>query len=79
MELRKKIGVVSEGAYKLLGNIPVVKMIEQRMKTMAVDELEHMVMSVMKKELNTIVNLGAIIGFLIGILNIFFKRRGIKL
>ena len=30
-----------------------------------------MVLSVMKKELNTIVNLGALIGFVIGILNIF--------
>jgi len=34
-------------------------------------ELENMVLSVMKKELNTIVNLGALIGFVIGILNIF--------
>lgn len=45
MELRKKTGAVSEGAYKLLGSIPVVKMIEQRMKTMDVvammDELQN--------------------------------------
>ena len=38
---------------------------------MDVMELEDMVLSVMKKELNTIVNLGALIGFVIGILNIF--------
>ena len=38
---------------------------------MDVMELENMVLSVMKKELNTIVNLGALIGFVIGILNIF--------
>ena len=34
-------------------------------------ELEELVLSVMKKELNAIVNLGALIGFIIGILNIF--------
>lgn len=63
---------VSEGIDKLLGSISVSGMIEEKMKAMDVDELENLVMSVMKKELNTIVNLGAIIGFLIGILNIFF-------
>ena len=38
---------------------------------MSADELEALVMSVMKKELNTIVNLGALIGFILGLLNIF--------
>lgn len=38
---------------------------------MEVIELENLVLSVMKKELNSIINLGAIIGFIIGILNIF--------
>ena len=45
--------------------------IEEKINDMEVDELEDMVMAVMKKELNTIVNLGALIGCLIGILNIF--------
>ena len=34
-------------------------------------QLEKLVMSVMKNELGMIVNLGAIIGFVIGILNVF--------
>ena len=70
----KKIyrNVASKGIEQVLGSISVSGMIEEKMKAMDVDELENLVMSVMKKELNTIVNLGAIIGFLIGILNIFF-------
>ena len=42
------------------------------MRQMDVLEIEELVLSVMKKELNTIVDLGALIGFVIGIVNIFF-------
>ena len=37
---------------------------------MGVKELEELVLSVMKNELNMIINLGALIGFVIGLLNI---------
>ena len=46
--------------------------VEEKINAMSPDELEALVMSVMKKELNTIVNLGALIGFILGLLNIFF-------
>ena len=39
---------------------------------MEVEQLEDMVMEVMRKELNTIVNLGALIGFLLGLINLIF-------
>ena len=51
--------------------IDLASLIEDKINAMDVMELEDMVLSVMKKELNTIVNLGALIGFVIGILNIF--------
>jgi uncharacterized membrane protein YheB (UPF0754 family) len=38
---------------------------------MDVLEVEELVLSIMKKELNSVVNLGAVIGFVIGIINIF--------
>ena len=38
---------------------------------MDVDSLEIMVLTVMKKELDTIVNLGALVGAVLGILNMF--------
>ena len=46
--------------------------VEDKINAMSADELEALVMSVMKKELNTIVNLGALIGFVLGLLNLFF-------
>lgn len=36
------------------------------------EELEKLVMSVMKKELGAVINLGALVGFLIGLLNLIF-------
>jgi uncharacterized membrane protein YheB (UPF0754 family) len=38
---------------------------------MKVEELEALVMSVMKHELGMIVNLGALIGFVLGLVNVF--------
>lgn len=58
----------SEG---LIRQFHIEEIVEEKVKEMDVLEVEEMVLSVMKKELNTLVNLGAVIGFLIGILNIF--------
>ena len=37
-------------------------------------ELEKLILSVMKKELSTVVNLGAVLGFLIGIIGALIQR-----
>ena len=50
----------------------VAEMVEKKIREMDVQELEKLVMSVMKHELGMIVNLGALIGFILGILNLFF-------
>lgn len=46
--------------------------VERKIREMDVKELEDLVMSVMKHELGMIVNLGALIGFILGILNLLF-------
>ncbi len=51
-------------------NIPAV--VESKVNEMDIMDIEELVMSVMKKELNSIVNLGALIGFVIGLLNLLF-------
>ena len=51
--------------------IDLASLIEDKINAMDVMELENMVLFGHEKELNTIVNLGALIGFVIGILNIF--------
>ncbi|OYO91046.1 DUF445 domain-containing protein, partial [Lachnotalea glycerini] len=43
-----------------------------KIEEMDVMELEELILSVMKKELGAVVNLGAVIGFILGIINIFF-------
>lgn len=51
--------------------INVSAVVEEKVKQMDVKELEKLCMSVMKKELSAVVNLGALIGLLLGIVNIF--------
>lgn len=46
--------------------------VEDKINRMDVKELEALIMSVMKNELGMIVNLGAIIGFVLGLFNLLF-------
>ena len=55
----------------LLSRVNIAGVVEDKVNAMDVKELEQLVFSVMKKELNAIVNLGALIGLVLGILNIF--------
>lgn len=63
--------LVSENIEKLLKQFDIAETVQKKVQEMDVAELEKLVLSVMKKELDVIVNLGALIGFVIGILNIF--------
>ena len=54
-----------------LRRINVAQVVEDKINSMSVEELEKGVMQVMKTELNMIVNLGALIGLVIGSINIF--------
>lgn len=63
--------LIESQAPKLLSVLNVSSVVEDKVNAMDVKELEKLCLSVMKKELNAIVNLGALIGFLLGILNIF--------
>jgi uncharacterized membrane protein YheB (UPF0754 family) len=74
--VEEKIGQIYEDIVKralksLLGSINISKIVEEKVNAMSVKELEELCLSVMKKELSAIVNLGALIGFVIGIVNIF--------
>lgn len=58
-------------AEKLMTWLDLGSIVEEKINGMSSDELEALVMSVMKKEFNMIINLGALIGFVLGLLNIF--------
>lgn len=55
----------------MLEKLNISKMIEDKINDMDIQMFEDLVMSVMKNELNAIVNLGFFIGLIIGVVNIF--------
>ena len=71
---------ITEGYHKLvhdnidrsMSHIDIASVIEDKINSMDIDELERLIMTVMKNELNTIVSLGALIGIIIGLLNNLF-------
>ena len=63
--------VLENNIQSVLGSLDVKAVVEDKINDMDVRELEDMVLSVMKNELQAIVNLGAVIGAVIGVVNIF--------
>ena len=59
----KKLGEV-------ISKINIAAVVEDKINQMDVREFETLVLSVMKKELQAVVNLGALIGFVIGLINL---------
>ena len=58
---------------KLFEKLDFAKMVEDKINDMSVEKMEDLVQTVMKKELSTIVNLGALIGFVLGLFNLILK------
>lgn len=63
--------LADSGLEPLMERINIAGIIEEKINAMDVADFEDLVMSVMKNELNAIVNLGFFIGLIIGIVNIF--------
>ncbi|MEG0918528.1 MAG: DUF445 family protein [Anaerovoracaceae bacterium] len=55
----------------VLHTIDISNMVEEKICQMDLLDVENLLLSFMKKELNAIVNLGALIGFILGIIMIF--------
>ena len=76
-KIKEKIELIcqktlSSLAAEIAEKLDIARLIEDKMNAMDVMELEKLVLDVMKKELDTIVNLGALIGAILGTINIFF-------
>lgn len=56
----------------LLNTINISQIITDKINSMDVLEVEKLILTIMKKELNALINLGAVIGFLLGLLNLLF-------
>lgn len=55
---------------QILEHLRLSKVVEDRINAMEVAEVEELVMSIMKKELGAVVNLGALIGLILGLVNV---------
>ena len=76
-ELRAKVRELYRQTIKavipeLIAKMDIASMVSQKIEDMEVEQLEDIVMEVMSKELTTIVNLGALIGFILGLINLIF-------
>lgn len=63
---------VGEKAVELAEKFHIAQVVEDKINEMDVLEVEHILLGIMKKELHAVVNLGALIGFILGLLNLFF-------
>mgnify|MGYP000019600425 CR=1 FL=1 len=64
--------LVEEKLGDMMENINISGIVQEKINEMDVLEVEELLMSIMKKELNAIVNLGALIGFILGLINLLF-------
>ena len=64
--------IVTEQLPKILEAVNISKIVESRINEMDVEESEKLILEVMRKELNAIVWLGALLGFLMGCVNLLF-------
>ena len=61
--IRKKLS-------SILRTIDISKIVKEKLDAMDPKEMEALTLQVAKKELNAIINLGALIGFVLGCLNV---------
>ena len=54
----------------LLGKLDIPKMVQEKIDEMDIDMLEELVLNVMKNQLDMIVNLGAVLGFFLALINV---------
>lgn len=64
--------LVNNYAVQLLDTLNLSKIVEEKISAMEIRELEVLVLSIMEKELGAVVNLGALIGFILGLINLLF-------
>ena len=62
---------MTDKGMELLNTVDIKGIVSEKIETMKVEELEALVMYVMENELKAVVNLGAVLGALIGIVNVF--------
>ncbi|MBR7111911.1 MAG: DUF445 family protein [Clostridia bacterium] len=60
--------LVSDHADSIAARFHIADIVEKRVRAMPPEDLERLILSVMKKELNDVIRLGAVIGFIMGLI-----------
>ena len=63
---------INEKLESVLEEVNISKIVSDKINTMDVKEVERIILQIMKKELNALIYLGALIGFVLGLLNLLF-------
>ena len=69
--------LVTDHADTIASHFQIKEVVEKKVQEMRPEDLEQLVLSVMKKELNAVIRLGAVIGFLRGLFNTVIDLIGI--
>lgn len=64
---------ISSGISSIFEKVDIQSMVETKINEMDINELENMILLIMKKELGAIVNLGAVIGLILGFANMLIQ------
>lgn len=64
--------VITEKIPGIVKSIDISSIVVNQINSMDTLELEKIILNIMKKELNALVNLGALIGFILGLFNLIF-------
>ena len=65
------VKLVSEKAEELVEKFQISSLVEDKVNKMNVEEIESILMFIMKRELNAVISLGAVIGFILGLITLF--------
>lgn len=66
--------IIQKNLGQILRNVDIEKIVEEKIDSFNVMELESMIFGIMKKELNAIVYLGALLGFIMGWVNVLLNN-----
>lgn len=64
--------IILEHLPRILETINISKIVEERINGMDIEEIESLIFQILKKEMNAIIYLGGVLGFLIGFFNVLF-------
>lgn len=65
--------IISDHLPRILESVDIAKIVRERINEMDVNETENLIFQVMNKELKAIVWLGALLGMIMGTINLFIK------